>query len=64
MNRLILKRIFMLILFLDKAKLARLIPSDPCLFNKVLIFFSCSLYIARPDMLGENMKLKNLYEHV
>lgn len=35
MNRLILKRIFMLILFLDKAKMARLIPSDPCLFNKV-----------------------------
>lgn len=25
----------MLILFLDKAKTARLIPSDPCLFNKV-----------------------------
>ncbi|KAF9414223.1 hypothetical protein BGZ76_004905, partial [Entomortierella beljakovae] len=29
MNRLVLKRLFMLILFLDKAKNARLIPSDP-----------------------------------
>lgn len=36
MNRLILKRMFMLILFLDNAKRSRLIPSDPCLFNKVL----------------------------
>ncbi|KAG0345549.1 hypothetical protein BG004_003608 [Podila humilis] len=34
MNRLILKRMFMLILFLDKAKIGRLIPLDPCLFNK------------------------------
>ncbi|KAG0242686.1 hypothetical protein BGX31_011681 [Mortierella sp. GBA43] len=34
MNKLILKRLFMVILFLDKAKIARLIPSDPCLFNK------------------------------
>ncbi|KAF9417203.1 hypothetical protein BGZ94_010017 [Podila epigama] len=38
MNRLVLKRMFMLILFLDKAKLARLIPSDPCLFNKKMKF--------------------------
>ncbi|KAG0229939.1 hypothetical protein BGW41_002836 [Actinomortierella wolfii] len=34
MNRLVLKRLFMIILFLDKAKLGKLIPSDPCLFNK------------------------------
>ncbi|KAG0002513.1 hypothetical protein BGZ80_010660 [Entomortierella chlamydospora] len=38
MSRLALKRIFMLILFLDKAKIARLIPSDPCLFNKKMKF--------------------------
>ncbi|KAG0249919.1 hypothetical protein DFQ27_009719 [Actinomortierella ambigua] len=34
MNRLVLKRLFMIILFLDKSKQAKLIPSDPCLFNK------------------------------
>ncbi|KAF9969284.1 hypothetical protein BGZ73_008457 [Actinomortierella ambigua] len=34
MNRLVLKRLFMIILFLDKAKQAKLITSDPCLFNK------------------------------
>ncbi|KAF9570773.1 hypothetical protein EC968_001423 [Mortierella alpina] len=47
MNKLILKRIFMLMLFLDKAKAARLIPSDPCLFRKDAKMKSCRTILER-----------------
>ncbi|KAG0315069.1 hypothetical protein BGZ99_007687 [Dissophora globulifera] len=63
MNRLILKRIFMLILFLDKAKIARLIPSDPCLFNKGSDIKSCRallLTISKNNLLGEGDIIRHL----
>ncbi|KAI1316955.1 hypothetical protein EDD11_009199 [Mortierella claussenii] len=63
MNRLVLKRIFMLILFLDKAKLARLIPSDPCLFNKDSDIKSCRtllLTISKNYLLGEGDIIRHL----
>ncbi|KAF9941966.1 hypothetical protein BGZ67_003537 [Mortierella alpina] len=47
MNKLVLKRIFMLMLFLDKAKAARLIPSDPCLFRKDAKIKSCRTILER-----------------
>ncbi|KAG0201689.1 hypothetical protein BGX28_005557 [Mortierella sp. GBA30] len=47
MNKLILKRVFMLLLFLDKAKSARLIPSDPCLFRKDAKVKSCRTILER-----------------
>ncbi len=37
-KRKFLKKLLMLIYFLDKAKITRLLPGDPCLFNKVLLF--------------------------
>ncbi|KAI7821532.1 hypothetical protein BC939DRAFT_204649 [Gamsiella multidivaricata] len=63
MNRLVLKRIFMLILFLDKAKLARLISSDPCLFNKESDVKSCRtllLKISNSYLLGEGDIIRHL----
>ncbi|KAF9984582.1 hypothetical protein BGZ65_000089 [Modicella reniformis] len=63
MNKLILKRLFMLILFLDKAKLARLIPSDPCLFNKDCDNKSCRsllLLISKNYLLGEGDIIRHL----
>ncbi|KAG9070338.1 hypothetical protein KI688_009675 [Linnemannia hyalina] len=63
MNRLILKRIFMLILFLDKAKTARLIPSDPCLFNKDSDIKSCRtllLTISKTYLMGEGDIIRHL----
>ncbi|KAI8595971.1 hypothetical protein EDD21DRAFT_20184 [Dissophora ornata] len=63
MNKLILKRIFMLILFLDKAKVARLIPSDPCLFNKESDIKSCRtllLTISKNYLLGEGDIIRHL----
>ncbi|KAF9198159.1 hypothetical protein BGZ49_001118 [Haplosporangium sp. Z 27] len=55
MNRLVLKRIFMLILFLDKAKIARLIPSDPCLFNKDSDIKSCRVPLDEFDYTVKNL---------
>ncbi|KAG0053426.1 hypothetical protein BGZ83_001140 [Gryganskiella cystojenkinii] len=63
MNRLILKRVFMLILFLDKAKMARLIPSDPCLFNKDSEVKSCRsmlFIIAKNYLMGEGDIIRHL----
>ncbi|KAF9169615.1 hypothetical protein BGX20_010075 [Mortierella sp. AD010] len=63
MSRLALKRIFMLILFLDKAKIARLIPSDPCLFNKDSDIKSCRtilLTISKNYLLGEGDIIRHL----
>ncbi|KAF9099502.1 hypothetical protein BGX23_001647 [Mortierella sp. AD031] len=63
MNRLILKRMFMLILFLDKAKTGRLIPSDPCLFNKDSDIKSCRtllLIISKNYLLGEGDIIRHL----
>ncbi|KAF9928416.1 hypothetical protein FBU30_002374 [Linnemannia zychae] len=63
MNRLILKRIFMLILFLDKAKTGRLIPSDPCLFNKDSDIKSCRtllLTISKNYLMGEGDIIRHL----
>jgi hypothetical protein len=34
-SKLALKKLLMLVLLLDKAKLARLVPGDPCLFHRV-----------------------------
>ncbi|KAF9913050.1 hypothetical protein EC991_005918 [Linnemannia zychae] len=63
MNRLILKRIFMLILFLDKAKTGKLIPSDPCLFNKDSEIKSCRtllLTISKNYLMGEGDIIRHL----
>ncbi|KAF9333100.1 hypothetical protein BG006_004013 [Podila minutissima] len=63
MNRLVLKRMFMLILFLDKAKIGRLIPSDPCLFNKDSEIKSSRellLTISRNYLMGEGDIIRHL----
>ncbi|KAF9181859.1 hypothetical protein BGZ51_005139 [Haplosporangium sp. Z 767] len=63
MNRFILKRVFRLLLFLDQAKIAHLIPSDPCLFNKASTVKSCReilLTISRNYLKGETNIVKHL----
>ena len=41
-----LKKFLLLVLFLDRAKLTRLIDHDPCLFNKEASFKVCSCAVA------------------
>ncbi|KAF9582765.1 hypothetical protein BGW38_010790 [Lunasporangiospora selenospora] len=63
MNRLVLKRLFMLIMFLDKAKQAKLIQTDPCLFNRESEVKSCRtllLTISKNYLLGEGDIIRHL----
>ena len=38
LSKYILKKFFLLVLFLDRAKLTRVIDYDPCLFNRTSSF--------------------------
>ena len=54
-----LKKFLLLVLFLDRAKLTRLIDHDPCLFNKDASFKVCTSSLCYANSVMFKMPLRS-----